>query len=194
MKYVATILSFLMLFACSSVPEKARYYLLASDLKTSDPFKIAAPPMADKAHVTLTKVMMASYLNQSNLALMKSESEVVYANKHLWAEPLSSGFKKALVYEFNRLSAQRMLSANEPAAQQSSLQLELRVDQFLPTENGHVLLSGQYWVLSHSQLIATKRFELSSPLVRDGYAHAVSVQRALVRDLAKQLVNVTLIP
>jgi uncharacterized lipoprotein YmbA len=177
----------LMLTACSSTPERVNYYVLSNQSSEWQSTELSA---SQSLIVTLSKLSLAKYLSQPNLALLEREHEINYANKHVWAEPLDSSFAKALVDDFNRLDSVRLLLAGDPNAGGSDLSLQIRIDHFLPTDSGNVVLIGDYWLLKKGEVLVSKSFSLSEPLDKDGYAHSVAIQRQLVNELAKNLASV----
>jgi uncharacterized lipoprotein YmbA len=167
---------------CSSSPQQANYYLLSNAAAESS--VAAAQPSVT---ITLSRLTLASYLNQTALAFLQGSHQLVFANQHLWAERLQDGVQRVLVEDFNRLGAQRLVLADEPTSSRSDYQLQLQIDQFLPSDAGEVALSGQYWLLQGGKLQARHSFDLRAPLQEDGYRHSVAVQRQLLGQLAAVL-------
>lgn len=168
---------------CTSSPQQPNYYLLSNATAESHRVASGQPSVT----IALSRLKLASYLNQTALAFLQGSHQLVFANQHLWAERLQDGVQRVLVDDFNQLGAQRLIRADDPAASHSDYQLQLQIDQFLPSDGGEVLLSGQYWLLQGGQLQAQQAFDLRAPLLQDGYRHSVAVQRQLLGQLAAVL-------
>jgi uncharacterized lipoprotein YmbA len=169
--------------ACTANPQQANYYLLSDTTDAMSRVSTAQPSVT----ITLNRLTLASYLNQSALAFLQGSHQLVYANQHLWAERLQDGVQRVLVDDFNQLGVQRLVLADEPAAGGSDYQLQLQIDQFLPSDAGEVLLSGHYWLMQGGKLLRQQGFAMREPLLEDGYRHSVAVQRQLLSQLATLL-------
>lgn len=181
MKY--TLLVAWLLTACSATPERPNYYLLANHLPEA-----SSPPAT--AVLTLNRLVLADYLNQSSLAMLQGEHQLLFANQHIWAEPLQQGISRVLSHDLSEVSGQSLLLPGEPGALSSDFQLELEIHQFLPTDNGEVVLRGKLWVLADNNLLGSESFDFSVSLEGDGYSQSVARQRQLIRLLAEKIASV----
>jgi uncharacterized lipoprotein YmbA len=73
------------LAACASAPQDTRHYLLAGSGK----------PEA-MCNVRVGTVTVPGYLKRTNMAVQGNGNELLYADRHRWAEPLTDGVRRAL--------------------------------------------------------------------------------------------------
>ncbi len=183
MMKVLWLLLALMLTACSSAPVKVQYYLL--DEVSSEMTQTDASPQT-KMTVSLDKLRLAKYLRQNKLTILDG-NQLYFANQHLWAEKLEQGLAHALAADLAAQSAISLLQQNDPGFEQAALSVQLKIDHLAATQDGRVILQGQFWLVKDKQVLAAEAFNFASELQTSGFGHSVKQQRLLVKQLAKQL-------
>ncbi len=185
MRISLILLTFIMVSACATAPSSIQYYLLDNAVEDTAAARV---PLSDKK-VVLTKLELATYLQNPNLPLLQHEHGVLFANQSAWAEPLQQGIKRALVNDFNRISNYQLVLDTMPNSQQSDYQLQITIDHFAATDTSEVILVGNYWLSKGKMVISEHAFSMKQTLEHDGFAHSVSQQRQLLTQLAQQIAS-----
>lgn len=174
------VLGVITLAGCSSKPTNLNYYTL------HDPAVHAKNRSVDSSltFVEMPRVKLPDYLKHKNLAFQKSDTELHYAPQHVWSEPLYDGIYqtlgKVLLREHNIYVAEQLHHlVDEPDAK-----LLIKIDDFMATYNGQIILSGQYWITKDGKR-TIKLFQYTSALSKDGYPHAVTKMREVLTQLAQ---------
>ena len=86
----------------SSVSE-SKYYLLNNQQPiTVDESSGSANKNSLKQAAFVVVNELPRYLNQANLVMQVDQHQLHYTHHHMWAEPLHSGFSKALLSDLNK--------------------------------------------------------------------------------------------
>ena len=175
----------LLLNGCSSEPTiETRYYLLNQQISS----QTNNQPSGDKTVVLAVKEF-PEYLNQPQLVMQLADHQLHYAHFHMWAEPLQSGFSKALLTDLEQTGSNTRFVGIQSGVKQA-LQLQLEVDYFHANSEGKVTLSGFYWFKGlEAAPHQREAFYFEQALQHDGYPHSVAQMRLLVTQLAAQLVD-----
>jgi uncharacterized lipoprotein YmbA len=178
----------LLISSCSSnskIPLETNYYLLNSQhlAKTSTSI--------DK--IVLVEVLeLPAYLHQPHLVIQLNKHQLHYARFDMWAEPLQSGFTKALISDLNANNNNIQFVTDEFLSSDVNLdKLVIRVDYFHPTTGSKVILSGVFWKdrnEGHNKIQQPFSFELL--LNEDGYTHAIAQMRQLVSMMSTAVLEV----
>lgn len=175
----------LFVFGCASSNSSLHYYLLhnTSQAKPNVDLK-------ERTMVVLHKITLPDYLKQRGLVFQMSETNLHIATAHLWAEPLDEGITKSLSNALRLKDVALILhgSANRPAQPT----LTLVIDDFIPTWEGDVVLSGSYTLLQASNSIIAKEFYYTIPLEGDGFSMSVQAMRKAIGDLANDIASFNL--
>ncbi len=170
-----------LLSACSSTPTThINYYLLDANTADFD----TSPVKKNGKTITLNKLHLAHYLDNTRLPLLQHDQAVIFASQHVWAEPLSLSIKRILVHDFKYNSPYQLRLNTTPTAQNSDYQLQIEISHFSATDDSTVILIGSYWLNEKEHSFHFKR-ELAS----DGFNHSVGQQRALISELVKMISN-----
>lgn len=171
------------LTACSSPPPQLHYYLLDQD--------VAAYQLQGRGNLTsvsLEQVKLARYLQQSQLAILNGHT-LSFSSQDVWAEELRHGISRSLVNDFNLSRQYRLQLPSQPGENQPRYQLQLQVDHLVATDDGKVILAGQYWIMDQGKVAVHKSFYLEQALKQDGFEHAVSLQRKTLSSLAQEMIG-----
>ena len=166
------------LTSCSSsskIPLETNYYLLNSEYKAIKSLNI-------KKTVTVEVLELPAYLHQPHLVMQLNTHQLHYARFDMWAEPLQTGFTKALISELNLNNKNIQFVTSEFKPNDNNLdKLVIRVDYFHPSTESKVILSGVFWRENNEEEYkAQQPFYFESLLNEDGYTHAVVQMRQLV--------------
>jgi uncharacterized lipoprotein YmbA len=181
MKLFIPLLIACLLSGCASSPNQINYYVLEN---ASDTAK-TQPETARNKTILLDNLQLASYLQSTNLPILKHDYTVSYARQSAWAEPIEHGIKRALVNDFNSVSKQQLILDTMPNSSRSDYQLHIQIDHFVPTDNAEVILVGQYWLNQGDTLLSHQAINLKQPLVQDGFSESVQQQRKLLKQLTQ---------
>lgn len=177
--------------ACSSQPIVINHYLL----NMSDPSAREIIESDSDLSILITDILLPDYLNSSNLVMQQGNGILSVATKHVWAQPLDSGFGTLLANSLNEqdglsafygahnASIMKVFSAN------SDVQLAIVVEHFMPIGTGEVVLIGYWQSAAKDAMAKPKRFEFRRALEADGYIHSVEKMRMLVKDLSNTISN-----
>jgi uncharacterized protein len=166
------------LTSCSSsseIPLETNYYLLNSEYKAKKSLNI-------KKTVTVEVLELPAYLHQPHLVMQLNTHQLHYARFDMWAEPLQTGFTKALISELNTNNKNIQFVTSEFKPNDNNLdKLVIQVDYFHPSTESKVILSGVFWRENNEEEYkAQQPFYFESLLNDDGYTHAVVQMRQLV--------------
>ena len=185
-KWIAGI-AVLWLAGCSSKPIGLNYYML------HEPTVVAAESSTDISNqptIFLRTLSAPDYLQQRNLSLQLSDSEIHFAPKHVWAEPFDRDFTMTLSESLSvkhkiRLRVQSKWT--NPA--QPEYILDIQLDDFIPTYNGRLILKGKYRLEKDGAPPQFVRFNYWLPLNKDGFAFSVAQMRLLINELTNDVVT-----
>jgi len=181
-KTTVLLLTSLLLGACSNAPVTMQHYVLDQQLNAYQ-----SPNHNAGTQVTLTRIKLARYLQQSQLAILQQNNQLYFASQHVWAEELNHGISRALRNDINQQQDMYLFAENEPGHQQSQYQLEIQIDHLVATDKAKVILAGKLWLLAQQQLKTSSPFYFELDLTEDGFSHSVTQQRQLLRQLAQQI-------
>ena len=175
-----------LVMACSSQPIIINYYLL----NISEPTKAQLKANPNDTSILITDILLPDYLSGSNLVMQQTNGTLSVATKHVWAQPLDSGFGTLLANSLSQYDdltgyyAARSGNIMERFSTKDDIQLAVIIEHFMPIESGEVVLTG-YWQISMQGVVEKpNRFDLKASLTADGYIHSVDKMRELVQDLA----------
>jgi uncharacterized lipoprotein YmbA len=176
----------LALGACASEPTSISYYMLTTP--SSEPVtRQAALP---KPSLVIEELELAAYLRQSGIALQTGSNKLQVSRQHLWAENLELAVPKLLLQELQRQSNDfNFYIRNIDFVPQTDYRLRLHIDNLQATEQGEVLSSGRYQLISNATPAEshTTDFFFTEDLLDDGYEHAVEKMRVLIKDIAEDV-------
>lgn len=183
MKKLIFTISALMLTACSSAPIKVNYYLLDRDTTAyQNTVNTASLPQ-----LSISRIRLADYLNQPQLTILQKDSQIYYANQHLWAESLYSNIRRSLVNELGKTGNYQVRLVSDPSSGNQDYQLDLQIDHLVATDNSEVILAGKYWLIKDNKVIVRRDFYLNKNLANNGFSHAIEQQRLLLTELSQQI-------
>lgn len=174
-----------LLSACSSAPVTLKHYLLDQQLNAYQ-----GQTYNGETLVTLQRIKLARYLQQSQLAMLQQDNQLYFASQHVWAEELNHGISRALRNDINQQQDMYIFAANEPGQKQSQYQLQIQIDHLVATDQSKVMLAGKFWLMQQQELKASTPFYFEASLSQDGFDHAVSQQRKLLSQLAEKITQV----
>ncbi|WP_340680408.1 ABC-type transport auxiliary lipoprotein family protein [Paraglaciecola sp.] len=171
------------LSACSSKPLDVNYYVL------SPPQPVLQSNQNNYTkQVKLNKILLADYLRQSSIALQVDDNKMHFSRQDVWAESLDMAILNALLMDLNQNTNTSFSSYLSPDNQADSTTLTLQIEHFHATDKSTVVSSGRYWLFDPvKQQKFESPFYFSLSLQQDGYSHAISQQRQLIRLLADKI-------
>lgn len=185
-KYAVVALLLLGLSGCGTQPSNLQFYMLHSP--DSDNTKALA---ADAPMVIFGQIVFPEYLTQRNLSILTGSTTVHFSPKHVWAEPIAAGFAQALEENLRRQGIRGLSKSLNYPITSSTKVINIKVEDFIPTYNGKVILSGQYWFDSNEHLASSLPvdFNYSLTLQQDGFAYSVEKMRELVVLLSQDIAS-----
>ena len=183
---VAICLSIISLTGCSNAPTKTSYYVLdsASVLETKTQPGLSYPL------VIIKPVTLADFLKQTGLIMQINQHQLQLSHSHLWAESLDEGIKKSVIHDLKTANLNYTFSADyQWLAEQARYEVQINIDQFNATDHSSAIMSGSYWIIDRQEkkVLANKDFTYQDELQEDGYEHAISKLRELIRQLSLQI-------
>lgn len=172
----------LVLASCASKPPPVPHYYVLDNLKQSSS-KPSGKPLA------VAEISVPDYLRQRKLVMRQSSQQILFANYHSWADDLPASMRRVLIDELSAASSiyrfvERCIDCGG---------LQIRVDQFYPTDTGQAVLSGSYSLQLKEKAgqggeAQFQPFHLERALRDDGYDEAVFQMRQLLLDLSQVIV------
>ncbi len=189
MKMFSIFLTMILIGGCSSPPAPNRQvYLLNSDapLITVENSKI-------ERVVILDKIQLADHLKRPNLVMQIQGNQLYYSDLDLWAENLQNGVHNTMLAWLNQhAKATRFVAYDSPEANLGQEHLIVSVQYFMPTDQGTVISSGQYWQTAtgkNEQNVSMHSFSFTSALAQEGYRHSVALLAEQLSQLSFQIVG-----
>ncbi len=167
-KVIITCAIVLSITACGSVrPPATSYYLLTP------------PPLNGTTAVkpVFVQVEMAEFLTTGTLTMQQDNQHLQPAHYQRWGQPLPGMIARYV---------QRKLQQRNVALPGQD-NLHLIFDNFHPTANGTVHISGQWWVDSIERPATVHLFDLSASQNSAGYAATVTTLRQLLNQLCSAI-------
>jgi len=187
------IMSTLGISACTSTDKSPNLYLLhtvSHEPVMSANQKHAQNNAIAQTVIVLNDMQLPHYLKQPGLVYQTSDTGIHVSTEHFWGEPVEEGLTKLLRDAFN---SQNMRMMSPPAsAHKNDVQLSIRVDDFIATWQGDIVLRGSY-SLQHSNnpsevsSITDKRFYIKQALQSDGFAASVESMRLAIQTLVTDI-------
>ncbi|WP_421134144.1 PqiC family protein [Alteromonas sp. A079] len=177
--------------ACSSTDKSLNLYLL----HTVSQAPVESPNENNEVArqlLVLNELQLPHYLKQPGLVYQTSGTGIHVSTEHFWGEPLEEGLTKLLRDTF---ASQNIRMTQPPTtALKNDVQLSIRIDDFIATWQGDIVLRGAY-SLQHSDntteapSITEKRFYIKQALQSDGFAASVQSMRLAINALVMDISN-----
>jgi uncharacterized lipoprotein YmbA len=164
----------------TSSPAPESFHYILDNLSASNSQTEA--PAENLSTIKVLPINLPDYLRQPNLVLKLSDHQVKIANYHYWAEDLTISIQRVVLKELNASTTTSYTSRCTQCDE-----LAISIDHFYPTEQGDVVLSGSYELVSQDGTTSTNNYSLSKKLSSGGYNDAVATMRILLGDLAQQI-------
>lgn len=176
-----------LLSSCSSnseIPLETNYYLLNSQ-------HLAMNSVSINKTVVVEVLELPAYLDQPQLVMQLNTHQLHYARFEMWAEPLQTGFTKALINDLNLNNNSIQFVTDElKSDKKDGDKLIVRIDYFHPSTASKVVLSGIFWTENNNdQNIIQQHFSFELLLNEDGYTHAVAQMRRLVSMMSASVIS-----
>jgi len=174
------------LAACTSTAPAIHHYTL--DSGSTEPLNAKSP---EAPLVLVHAPQLADYLRQSYLVMQTGEHQLEFAQRHVWSQSLRSAIPARLARALNVRDPDRVYITNDdPRAEQATMNLRLRVRDFLPDHRAEVRLRADYWfVETGGETLLSRSVNLHQPLKADGYAQAVAQMEQLLLRLAESIAD-----
>ena len=179
MKYTY-LLILALLAGCAGQPTEPSSYLLRSS------HELQTRTLEPSTEFSMGTVEVASYIDQPGLVLETDNGEMHHARNNLWAEPVYEGVRNFLVISISHLSNMDLLPHK---LAQTSIVLDIYIDQLHGTREGSAKLAALWWLRSGDQLVSAHQFSEEKSLESAGYPALVKAEEALLEDLARAIAN-----
>jgi len=174
-----------LLFSCAEAPSpQLTYYLLNTPVVTP----VKQLPEKNNTGLVIDEIVLPQYLKQPSLVMLMAENQLHFSHYHLWAESLEQSIHKVLWL---------LLTYPEQATQDNlfnKLHVTVEIDNFFPSEQGKVILSGRYWLTTSGSKVNKKlykkyeyEFNFTQNINADGYSQAVKQMLDLLEQLSKEI-------
>lgn len=173
----------MLLTSCASAPpQEPQYYLLRSTAA-------ATGANADPATVSLGRVRVAAYIDQSGIVVETAPSTLRPARYHQWAEPLRDSLRPFLAVEISAALGRPVRAENYADTEwreQTDTLIDLQIDTLHGTDDGDALLVARWALIEPKQrmVLSEHHFERQAPLSSSGYGALVAAEQSLLRELA----------
>lgn len=163
---IRTVTEFAMLLvafsSCSTLPELSNYVLVPAQLNHQT------------LGIRVSTLELAPYFDHNDVLLELADHSFHRANFHKWGEPLRKGIIRVIEH-----------SSSTP----NHVDIELKITQFHGTENGSVLLSGQWRKTQKRDTFAHQWqcFNIKNSVKSAGYAPMISSLNQLLEKLREQI-------
>jgi uncharacterized lipoprotein YmbA len=131
-----------LLLGCATTEPLATYFVLTGTGATAKPARPAAA-----VRVYVRRVEAPAYLNRTNLASMHGD-EVRYSPTALWALPLDQTISLGIAWNLNRAGIPAAGFQPTFTVPPHTYEVAVRITHFEGHENGDVLLSGSWQILT----------------------------------------------
>ncbi len=175
--------------ACASAPSSpTEYYVLAPAVSAQN--KVVEH--SNKPTLVIENVELAAYLKQTGMIIQNGNNQLTVSRKHLWAESLELALPKALVRDLQQQSDEYSYYLKSlDWVGQADYRLRLRIDSLQATDQGEVVSSGRYQVISGASPATSVfvDFNFQRDLKQDGYAHTVEQLQRLLGEIAGAILS-----
>lgn len=165
------------LVACGSTVEPIRYYQLPDSA-----FRL--PENAASQREIAVQIVLAAHLNGNGLLYQTDDVHVNFAQRNLWASPLSDALAANLANKLNAATAHTAFVPHKLARKPSG-SLKIYLDRFQGTHNGVTEISG-YAQWDNGQ---SRAFVIQTAQQGDGYAAMVQSLNKGLQSVAAELVR-----
>ena len=179
----------LAIFSCSSQPVGESKFYLLNQVQPVESNPVASKALTSDQSTTRAytlQINLPEYLKRPNLVMQINQHQLHYAQLARWAEDLDDGIRKVLT---NQLAQSQIILTGDYPTFAPQNRLVLEIEHFYPTDQGKVILSGQYWRVDFTDplTINKHRFFYEEKLTENGYEQAVVQMRSLLGKLADEL-------
>ncbi|WP_420342853.1 PqiC family protein [Paenirhodobacter sp.] len=137
----------------------------------------------------LREVSLPQYAADQEIAAQSEDGALRSNPKEIWADNPPRAVTLALARQISQLSGATVIAEPWPLSDLPARRIEVRVEQFVPTAQGMVRLSGLYFVTPQGggggDLM--RRFDLSVPVQGEGAAATVAAQSEALTQLARRI-------
>ncbi|NDV90924.1 hypothetical protein GTH32_06885 [Alteromonas sp. 345S023] len=175
-----------MLTGCATSAPPLSYYLL-HDVTENNATRDSVSQNNPNALVLINRVVLPDYLKQRGLVFQTSDTGIHIATDHLWAEPMDEGLTKRLRDSLTHHNLE--LITHAMGAQEVDVYLTLRIDDFIASHQGDIILRGEYFLSYADEVDESARFHVSLPLPHDGFDTSVKVMRQALATLADKIAS-----
>ncbi len=176
----------LWLLGCSSTTPQIHWYrLVQADAQLTTAVK---NQHQHQRMIMLSRLQLKPYLTQGSLVMQLSDSELQFSEQHRWATDLTEDIQQLLVKQLTQLGDQITVASNVQPLKpnDTTVALNIVIDQFLITQHHSVLLSGDFELIS-PQWRHQQPFSIELSLKANGYPHAVEQLSNTLPILAQQI-------
>jgi uncharacterized lipoprotein YmbA len=176
-------LGLLLALGCASSPPTANYYLLRGNLPES------GPKLDEILPAGLGSITVAPYLTTSlGIVVETDEGRIQPAVNHLWAEPLDAGLRWYLRDEIGREVGFPIGSGIRDRLRWPWI-IDVVVSRLHATMEGRAVIDARFAIVSREAdgPFVGGHVARSIPIPEAGYAGVVAAEKALLRELAREI-------
>ncbi|MGL1190560.1 PqiC family protein [Vibrio parahaemolyticus] len=178
------------LTGCSSAPETtgALYLLPKAEIKTSSQIGVTERPL-----LVVRPAQLARYLSDNSIVYRTSDTQIVQAKRHQWAQSISEQITQRIVTELRqKQSGYWPVEMNNLLDQSGESRLQLTLKKFNGSYQGNAEIEGEWLLIdANGKIVHSSQIKILMPLQDDGYDALVNALSAglnqLTDDMAAQL-------
>ncbi|KIT56529.1 hypothetical protein H336_21025, partial [Vibrio parahaemolyticus EN9701072] len=174
------------LTGCSSAPEAtgALYLLPKSETKTSNQMSIAERPL-----LVIRPAQLASYLNDNSIVYRTSDTQIVQAKRHQWAQSISEQITQRVVAELRQKQSDYWpVEMNNLLDQSGESKLQLTLNKFNGSYQGNAEIEGEWLLIDASgNIVRSSQIKILMPLQDEGYDALVDALSAGLNQLTDDI-------
>lgn len=177
-----------LLAGCSSVTDTTQTLYLLPHAEAQAP---APRALANRPLLVVRPVELAGYLNDNGIVYRVTDTQVVQAKHHQWAQNLSEQITQRVITDLRQKQSHYWpVPVHNLLDQRHENKLQLSLNQFNGTYQGNAELAGEWMLIdANGKVIRRSAVNISLPLQNDGYDALVSALSVGLNQLTDNLVQ-----
>ncbi|MDW1988479.1 PqiC family protein, partial [Vibrio sp. 811] len=159
-----------------------------AETKTPNQMSVAERPL-----LVIRPAQLASYLNDNSIVYRTSDTQIVQAKRHQWAQSISEQITQRVVAELRQKQSDYWpVEMNNLLDQSGESKLQLSLNKFNGSYQGNAEIEGEWLLIDASgNVVRSSQIKILMPLQDEGYDALVDALSAglnqLTDDIAAQL-------
>ena len=176
------LLALVCLTACGGRSPQPKYYLLGDEQPAS------APLQGDKPTVLLRQVSLPSYLDRDALVLRSGGAvQILVAQQHLWAEPLSRAVPRLLEESMRPLIQEKGLHLLWQDAMDAALQVDVVFLRLDGSPGDHAGIAARWRIVDREGILLVQGLFTNERDAGDSHESMVRALSGLLADFGREL-------